>query len=610
MKATLAASDEVPVEILEDGSIVSEHDNGSVVDGDISTTRSVMQLTEAFMDELCVGVENDLLGKDDNYKDIIRDYRKNKRHYVGEEDTVLSSSLDSGSDFDDIEHLRSEHYENKRTKTIIQALLFGGVKNHKKHQSSAKTSSNPARKSVDTEPIYNPATENANFDSVEVGSTENASSALDAVKPKGQSLLVDTGQGEQASIARTEAATDTSSTAEEEEEETEHSSFEETLEKEKTTVGEVLAHVMEQQAYPSIIDAASVYTELSPHTLERQATFLTKKMPSHTSKLIADHVKQRHAIYLWSLSVLRQKLEDHQFCSEEAQALLDPTSMPQTIHEYNHSILLALGYAINGGQNVEVCATPVHNSAFDWTEVKQRLSQNMALVIAKSKSARYIAKDALQTVGMNLLLRKRVLKPKEATRSINWPRVKKDLAKKAALTAQKSIRFVRNEAILDTMYIAVKIKKRAIKLHETLSLLPLQTFKMRSTNKSVVDASFDPFEDFSVQDLGIKSSMDYSLHDSRSFQFHEESIEVFEPLPTYSPKPIMKRKLSKTLKKKLLEWKASSARELTKDLVPKASKMTAKTMDDEENLEDSVMYLMEQDNEEDEITYGFEVAAM
>ncbi|KAL3909561.1 MAG: hypothetical protein SGARI_002546, partial [Bacillariaceae sp.] len=305
-------------------------------------------------------------------------------------------------------------------------------------------------------------------------------------------------------------------------------------------------------------------------------------------------------------------------------------SKPQSMQEYDQSILLALGYAMKESPFSD------DGSAFDLMEAKSpRWSRYMAMVSTKSKSAKNVVKDKFLATKQSLTLRKRVLKPGEEKPAIDWQQVKNDLQNKAVLTTKKSIRFVKNEAIIDAMYIAIKLKSRAIKLHETLSVLPLHQRNMRSnaTNKSIVSvSSFDPLAEdesmsdyssmldsssvqdlSSVQDSSVQSSVESYLsgvsgsQESQSIQYQGESVEVFGPLP--SEKPTMKRKLSKAFKRQLSEWKTLSPKKMTKKLVlVRQLSDTSKTasLGATEKLEESVLFLMDQDNEEDEVIHAFE----
>ncbi|KAL3922437.1 MAG: hypothetical protein SGILL_002206 [Bacillariaceae sp.] len=604
-----------------------------------------MQLTETILDELCVGVEQDLLAGDDNYNDLIRMHRRRSKNrsssvagtLLTDDDTVLSgsSSLGTLSLLNDNPEQDLEVIRKEGISSIVQTLLF-----RRKEKKETPTEDNDNSRSP-VKPSKQDPKDNCNLDSVEVESnTEGFSVILDkkrslkASKPS----IVQQQQQDQPSLASTEVATDSSSSEEEEEEafpSQDHDDQDdgtiETLENGKVTIkdftsnGDVMElehfptikessnHDIELEHFPSFIDLSNVVFGFAPRStsdisspkMERQARSEEfKKRFMETSNVIEGHLKQRKAVYLWSMSVLQQKLDEH---GEDTnmRALLD--SKPRSIDEYDQTILLALGYAMTGGS--DRCNLVVNTKSR-----RLSVSKYVASVGSKSKRASLAVKDSLKSALVPLKLRKQVVAgtSPDSTMMLDWQQVGVHLAAKAALTTKKSIRFVRNEVILDTMYIARQLTKRAIKLHETLSLLKVAHRHVQSGTQSSIPIS--------IYDESIHSSMDVSMQASEQsieleenidmMMIPEESVEVVEPLPKGSRKS-PSRRISKALKKQISEKVSTPTRKLRQRLKQQASTSTCSKWANVSDLKrEMVMYHMEQEDEEDEVALAFEVAAM
>lgn len=514
------------VELLEDGSVV-EDDGISIISSMVSSA-SVVKITEAFMDELCVNVENDLLGKDENYKDIIRDYRKYKqsqRHSTSgydteEEEITLSSSYGAFSDEDDIESLSMEKNEGNRTKAIIQALFLGGVSNRKKVSRSTvepKTHKMEDISIAEVEPTYN-AGAVANLDSVEVGSIKDRS------EEKSDSQPVDLEKANlfsPESDASTEEATDVSSS---------HSDGTDTMNYLDNDVASQMKqvrhpepHQQQRDVFISILDTASHHSEF------------TRAEPSPAAAVLSNHLKQRRAIYLWSLSVLQHKLEeqqkDNKTNNEEIRLFMNATRKPQSILEYDHTIVRALTLSMSH-DSVET----VEDSAYDITESRPFLVKCTAAMWTTQGQARKMLEKSARIATIPLKLQRKVKKSDDGSdlegalaRSCerDWKRLQNDIKQKAAVTTQKSLQFLQEEAKADAFYVARQLKKRALKLHAALSVLGLALAKKDATSETVVN--LDPFDDLSVG-------------------YREESVEVKEPSTT-------KKKIGSFSLKRMKKWK-------------------------------------------------------
>jgi hypothetical protein len=520
------------VELMEDGSVM-EDDAISIISSMVSS-RSVMRMTEAFMDELCVSVENDLLGKDENYKDVIRDYRKYKqsrRHTssvydADEEETILSSSFGTCSDDDDMDSLRLDQYEGIRTKTILQALLLGALPHRKKiskSESKAKKEQNTKVDDVslvDVEPMYNSGL-NANLDSVEVGSLKEDSNSKDALKsPDGASPT-------ESSVASTENATDDSSSNSVATEATKNLMvFNEVFPAEER---QELPELKPRNELFSILDTASHYTD---YTINMAST-----------EVLSNHLKQRRAIYLWSISLLQQKLQEQQggakTNSEEIRTLIHPTHKPQTIQEYDQTIVRALTLSMSH-DSVET----TQDSSFEFVETKPFLSKFGHSLITKKDQAKKLLQKNTKLAIATLQLRKKVERSAgdsdvqvQKHQSRDWHQLQHKWKKKVVKTTQKSLHLLRKEAVIDAIYLAMQLKKRALKLHATLSVLNFASNKQLS--KSI------------ATDLGsLEADSASSREEEDSIAYREESVEVVEPLTTDNPKRV--RHLQRIVNSKII----------------------------------------------------------
>ncbi|KAG7342407.1 hypothetical protein IV203_007500 [Nitzschia inconspicua] len=516
---------------MEDGSVV-EGDAISVFSSVISS-RSVVRMTEAFMDELCMSIENDLLGSDENYKDAIRDYRKYKQsrshsssdYDTEEEETILSSSFGTYSD-GDIESLRSEPSEGNRTRSMIQALFLTALPSRK----NMKLGAEPLHKSshgvsaVEVEPMYNTGPD-ASLDSVEVVSLKDD---LDNKASK----QVDS---DPASDSSTEVATEDSSSH--------GDTTEDTRTLDTIVVNDFFTPNEQKESVPSELrNAQCSILDTSSHHSDRA---VEEKSP--IAETLSNHLRQRHAIYVWHVSVLQQKMQEQQEGDKVSKggfwSFIHPTRKPRSIQEYDQTMVRAL--SLSASHN------PVgsfEDSACDISEFWPFFSRRGQDMKSRKDHVRRKLQQNAKMVNVPLKLQKRIEESKRNHQSEGrgWHQRQEDLKKKVVSTAKKSFFLLHAGAKADVLYIAMKLKKRALKLHEMLSLLNLKI--LNRSNKEDTVVSVDVFEEDSIEHL-------------------EESVELVQTLSveancTKQQKPITESKIMNHFKHPQ-KWKVSDCLSLS-----------------------------------------------
>lgn len=506
------------VEILEDGSVV-EQDDPSMISS-IVTSRSVMRMTEALMDELCISVEQDLLGKDDRYEDVIRDYRKFRKEQrtsscdeseVEVEDTLLSSSFGTFSDDEDLDSRRSEPFQRTQTKSNFQALLIGALPKWKKNSSDQVSNDNGSV--VNIEPTYN-TNPDANLDSVEVQSTkvfsfENSDTNDKKVSTPNAGSTFDTERENYESIHNVIGGRFRALSAE----------------KEKVAISEVIArHTSvqndvgkKQGRYVSFLDTASEQTDITAGTFHRFQVKdrFSKARSVSTNELLSDNLKQRRAVYLWSMSVLRKKLEDEQIGlginQKEINALLHPANKPHTVQDYDHMIIRALSFTMKG-DTVE----SVKNPSRDVVKSKPSFRSHFGFFMkAKQNKAKKLLKSMSLANVLPLHLTKKVENPTDEMKKTVSGRDCRNAGRewKGCLVrcTRKSLRFLKKEITTDVTYMAKQLTRRALKLHTMLSVLRMENGSDKTDEEDIL--------------------LDIDLSEEDNAEYKDESVEVVQPFP-------------------------------------------------------------------------------
>jgi hypothetical protein len=591
-------------ELLEDGSVI-EDDAASLMSS-VMSSRSIMRMTEAFMDELCVSVENDLLGKDESYKDVIRDYREQKRSGcpIGsnydteeeeEEETILSSSFGTCSD-DDIESLRLELYQGGRTKAILQAL-FLGVLPYRKKQSTKE----PSDHISSLEPTYNSGLD-ANLDSVEVGSVQEDPEKKFPDKSEGTYQDNDKASGKNipadGSVASIEAATDESSAPRQRSESVQHSdnvavnnavSQSENIDQSELSIL--------QNKFIDVADSDSQQNDLSVTSLRRQTTIENLPGQALSTNILSNHLKQRRAIYLWSISVLRQRLQEKQefmrLHGDEIQTLLNPTHKPQTIPEYDQTIIRALSLSMSMSQD---SVEAINENALESEETTGIPSKFGTTTMTMEDQAKKRSKHRPKMALTSLLLRNNIEKSTTSRESGPQQAQVRDCHQSqqhcptmSFTTPRKSLHLIQKEAQMDALQLAKQWKKRAFKLHSTSSVLKLQSSK-KSAHDVILQP--DPSEEDGVLD-------------------RDESMEIVEPLSTEIKRIGWLQRV--------LQWKVTHKPKCQKDrardwVAPERLSLAFSSRKDSSqslDKEETVMYCVDLSDSEaiDEEMSGFELTA-
>ncbi|KAG7363588.1 hypothetical protein IV203_026949 [Nitzschia inconspicua] len=514
-------------ELMEDGSVV-EGDAIGVFSSMVSSRR-VIRMTEAFMDELCMSIDNDLLESDEAYKDVIRDYRKYKQsrrdassdYDTEEEETILSSSFGTYSD-GDIESLRSEPFEGNQTRSMFQALFLAALPSRK----NMKLGAEPVHKSshhrddvsaVEVEPMYNTGAD-ASLDSVEVGSLKNH---LDNEASK----QVET---DPASDSSTEVATEDSSSRGDTTEDTK--TLDTIIVNDFFTPNEQKESVPSQlrNTHYSILDTSSHHSD---RVVEER---------SPIAETLSNHLRQRHAIYLWYVSVLQQKMQEQQEDDKVSKggfwSLIHPTRKPRSIQEYDQAMVRALSLSVRHDS-----AGSFEDSACDISEFWPLFSRcGHGMKTTKDHVRRKLQQNAkMANVPLKLQKRREESKRNHRSEGRSWQQRQEELKYKVVSTAKKSFFLLHAGAKADALYVAMNLKKRALKLHEMLSLLNLKI--LNRSNKEDTVVSVDMFEADSIEHL-------------------EESVELVETLSvkancTKQQKPITESKIMNYFKHPQ-KWKA------------------------------------------------------
>jgi hypothetical protein len=411
-------------------------------------SQKVIRMTEEFMDELCVGVENELFANGDSkesYKQIMKEYKQYKNNANKEGDDSIFADDDDDDDHSEDSHDfddESEQSEGKRATYMLRGLLFAGhPRNTKDDSLSVKPVTLPT-----VEPKYNTSSD-ANLDCVEFDSTMKNSilkvsedvkvfASDDSVSLEATVDLSSSSDDEEMTFTSTEKSTD--------KQKQDDAVVEDTTTSDTSGKAQAKAKLEVLRAqktnFPSLLD-------------DESTACVAVSMTSFEA--VANHWKQRRAIYLWSLSVLQRKSEKQEQVTEKNT---NKNSRPQEYMDEIDTISRALDMTMMDNTIEDISVELLHGSV----EQQEMIRLHAIMTVLKKN-----IKVALASIRLKKKIqhKEQVTQRKEG-KSIGQPNWKQVVMKKA----KSLIRKMKQEARAGAILLARRLQ---LEVHDKLSLLPI-----------------------------------------------------------------------------------------------------------------------------------------